>query len=116
MRNCNLWTRLRVSYAALFDPGLSGFIGILPDSIAGLLRFKCVSTLIVVLMMVSALKPVYVGRGYHTRSFASRREEPVAGEPRPREVVGAAAGQRVAARDPSPFDGRRLGAVPPPAP
>ena len=31
------------------------------------------------------------------------------GEPRPREVVGAAAGQRVAARAPSPFDDRRLG-------
>ena len=66
MSCCNLWTRLRVSYAALFDPGLSGFIGILPDSTAGLLRFKCVLTLIVVLMMVSALKPVYVGRGCHT--------------------------------------------------
>ena len=35
----------------------SGLIGILPDSTAGLLRFKCVLTLIVVLMMVSALKP-----------------------------------------------------------
>jgi len=55
-----------VSYAALFDPGLSGFIGILPDSTAGLLRFKCVLTLIVILMMVSALKPVYVGRGCHS--------------------------------------------------
>ena len=51
--------------AALFDPGLSGFIGNLPDSTAGFLRFKCVLTLIVVLMMVSALKPVYVGRGCH---------------------------------------------------
>jgi len=48
VRCCNLWTRLRVSYAALFDPGSSGFIGILPDSTAGLLRFKCVLTLIVV--------------------------------------------------------------------
>ena len=66
VRCCNLWTRLRVSYAALFDPGVSGFIGILPDSTAGLLRFKCVLTLIVVLMMVSALKPVYVGRGCHS--------------------------------------------------
>ena len=55
-----------MSYAALFDPGLGGFIGILPDSTAGLLRFKCVLTLIVVLMMVSALKPVYVGRGCHS--------------------------------------------------
>ena len=52
--------------AALFDPGLSGFIGNLPDSTAGFLRFKCVLTLIVVLMMVSALKPVYVGRGCHS--------------------------------------------------
>ena len=66
MRCCNLWTRLRVSYAALLDPGLSGFIGILPDSTAGLLRFKCVLTLIVVLMMGSALKPDYVGRGCHS--------------------------------------------------
>ena len=41
---------------------LSGF---LPDSTAGLLRFKCVLTLIVVLMLVSALKPDYVGRGCH---------------------------------------------------
>ena len=39
------------------DPVLSGLIGILPDSAAGLLRFKCVLTLIVVLTMVSALKP-----------------------------------------------------------
>ena len=39
------------------DPVSSGLIGILPDSTAGLLRFKCVLTLIVVLMMVSALKP-----------------------------------------------------------
>ena len=39
------------------DPVLSGLIGILPDSTAGLLRFKCALTLIVVLMMVSALKP-----------------------------------------------------------
>jgi len=65
VRCCNLWTRLRVSYAALFDPGVSGSIGILPDSTAGLLRFKCVLTLIVVLMMISALKPVYVGQGCH---------------------------------------------------
>ena len=39
------------------NPVSSGLIGILPDSTAGLLRFKCVLTLIVVLMMVSALKP-----------------------------------------------------------
>ena len=39
------------------DPVSSVLIGILPDSTAGLLRFKCVLTLIVVLMMVSALKP-----------------------------------------------------------
>ena len=38
------------------DPVKSGLIGILPDSTAGLLRFKYVLTLIVVLMMVSALK------------------------------------------------------------
>ena len=36
-------------------------------------------------------------------ALAGRREEPVAGEPRPRKAVGAAAGQRVAARDPSPL-------------
>ena len=48
------------------DPVSSGLIGILPDSTAGLLRFKCVLTLIVVLMMVSALKPVYVRRFCHT--------------------------------------------------
>ena len=36
-------------------------------------------------------------------ALAGRREEPVAGEPRPREAVGAAAGRRVAARDPSPL-------------
>ena len=72
VRCCNLWTRLRVSYAALFDPGVSGFIGILPDSTAGLLRFKCVLTVIVVLMMVSALKPVYVGRGCHSLPLSSR--------------------------------------------
>jgi len=39
------------------DPVSSGLIGILPDSTAGLLRFKCVLTLIVVLMIVSALNP-----------------------------------------------------------
>jgi len=39
------------------DPVSSGLIGSLPDSTAGLLRFKCVLTLIVVLIMVSALKP-----------------------------------------------------------
>ena len=37
-------------------------------------------------------------------ALAGRREEPVAGEPRPREAVGVAAGQRVAA-----VDGRRQG-------
>ena len=35
----------------------SGLIEILPDSTAGLLCFKCVLTLVAVLMMVSALKP-----------------------------------------------------------
>ena len=69
---CNIWTRLRVNYAALFDPGLSGFIGILPDSTAGLLHFKYVLTLIVVLIMVSALKPVYVRRGCHNPIVARR--------------------------------------------
>ena len=39
------------------DPVLSGLIGILPDSTAGLLHFKCVLTLIVVLMIVNAFKP-----------------------------------------------------------
>ena len=55
-----------MSYAALFDPGLSGFVGILPDSTAGLLRFKCVLTLVTVSVMVSVLKPVYVGRFCHS--------------------------------------------------
>jgi len=49
-----------------FDYSISGFFGILPDSTAGLLRFKCVLTLVTVSMMVSALKPVYVGRGCHS--------------------------------------------------
>ena len=58
---CNLWTRPRVSYAALFDPGLSGFIGILPDSTAGLLRFKCVLTLVAVSVMGrTKLNPTYI--------------------------------------------------------
>jgi len=39
------------------DHVLSGLIGILPDSTAGLLRFKCVLTLGAVSVMVSALKP-----------------------------------------------------------
>ena len=39
------------------DPVSSGLIGILPDSTAGLLRFKCVLTLVTVSVMVSALKP-----------------------------------------------------------
>ena len=39
------------------DPVSSGLIGILPDNTAGLLRFKCVLTLVAVLVMVSALKP-----------------------------------------------------------
>ena len=71
-----------MSYAALFDPGLSGFIGILPDSTAGLLRFKCVLTLIVVLMMVSALKPVYVGRGCHTMASSHKQATPASGPER----------------------------------
>ena len=44
------------------DPVSSGLIGILPDSTAGLLRFKCVLTLVTVSVMVSVLKPIYVGR------------------------------------------------------
>ena len=69
-----------MSYAALFDPGVSGSIEILPDSTAGLLRFKCVLTLIVVLMMISALKPVYVGQGCHSwyQSRTKRAPELVA--------------------------------------
>ena len=39
------------------DPVSSGLIGILPDSTAGLLRFKCVLNLVAVSVMVSALKP-----------------------------------------------------------
>ena len=50
------------------DPISSGLIRILPDSTAGLLRFKCVLTLIIVLMMVSVLKPIYVGRDCHNVS------------------------------------------------
>ena len=42
-------------------------------------------------------------------ALAGHREEPVAGEPRPRKAVGAAAGQRVAARDPSPLLRQALG-------
>jgi len=62
---CNLWTRLRVSYAALFDPGLSVFIGNLPDRTSDVLRLLCGLNLIAFVMMVSALKPVYVGRFCH---------------------------------------------------
>ena len=39
------------------DPISSGLIGILPDSTAGLFRFKCVLTLVIVSVMVNALKP-----------------------------------------------------------
>ena len=38
------------------DPVSNGLIGILPDSTVGLLRFKCVLTLVAVSVMVSALK------------------------------------------------------------
>ena len=38
------------------DPVSSGLIGILLDSTAGLLRFKCVLTLVAISVMVSALK------------------------------------------------------------
>ena len=49
--------RMLHSLDCFVDPVSSGLIRILPDSTAGLLHFKCVLTLIVVLMMVSALKP-----------------------------------------------------------
>ena len=39
------------------DPVSSGLIEILPDSTAGLLRFKCVLTLGAVSVMISTLKP-----------------------------------------------------------
>ena len=39
------------------DPVLSGLIGILPDSTAGLLHLKCVLTCIAFMEMVSALEP-----------------------------------------------------------
>ena len=39
------------------DPVSSGLIVILPDSTAGLLRFKCVLILLTVSVMVSVLKP-----------------------------------------------------------
>ena len=38
------------------DPVSSGLIGILPDSIARLLRFKCALTLVAVSVMVSTLE------------------------------------------------------------
>ena len=65
VRCCNLWTRLRVSYAALFDPGLSGFIGNFTRQTFDVLRLLCELNLIVFAMMVSALKPVYVRRFCH---------------------------------------------------
>ena len=55
-----------MSYAALFDPGLSGFIGNLPDRTSDVLRLLCGLNLIAFVMMVSALKPVYVGRFCHS--------------------------------------------------
>ena len=55
-----------MSYAALFDPGLSGFIGNLPDRTSDVLRLLCGLNLIAFVMMISALKPVYVGRFCHT--------------------------------------------------
>ena len=54
-----------MSYAALFDPGLSGFIGNLPDRTSDVLRLLCGLNLIAFVMMVNALKPVYVGRFSH---------------------------------------------------
>ena len=76
---CNLWTRLRVSYAALFDPGLSGFIGNLPDRTSDVLHLLCRLNLIAFVMMVSALKPVYVGRFCYSwyQSRTKRAQESV---------------------------------------
>ena len=66
----NLWN---VTFSGLLCRSCSsGLIGILPDSTAGLLRFKCVLTLIVVLMMVSALKPDYVGRFCHNAASTGK--------------------------------------------
>ena len=47
------------------DPVSSGLIGILSDSTAGLLRFKCMLTLVTVSVIVSALKPIYVRQFCH---------------------------------------------------
>ena len=55
-----------MSYVALFDPGLSGFIGNLPVRTSDVLRLLCGLNLIAFVMMVSALKPVYVGQFYHS--------------------------------------------------
>ena len=54
------------------DPVSSGLIEILPDSTAGLLRFKCVLTLVTVSVMVSVLKPIYVGRFCHSDGAGQR--------------------------------------------
>ena len=51
------------------DPVSSGLIGILPDSTAGLLRFKCVLTLVTISVLVSALKPDLFRRGCHIIAF-----------------------------------------------
>ena len=51
----------------MFDLGLSGFIGNLPDRTSDVLRLLCGLNLIAFVMMVSALKPVYVGRFCHTK-------------------------------------------------
>ena len=53
---CKIWGMLH-SLDCFVNPVSSGLIEILPDSIAALLRFKCVLNLVTVLVMVSALKP-----------------------------------------------------------
>ena len=62
---------VRVSYAALFDPGLSGFIGNLPDG-PPMCSVCCELNLIAFAAMVSVLKPVYVGRFCHSSPRAPR--------------------------------------------
>ena len=54
--NSNSVCRMLYSLNYFVDPVSSGLIGILPDNTAGLLRFKCVLTLVTVSVIVSALK------------------------------------------------------------